>query len=513
MKRIFTRLLLSAVMMMCCTVMNAQTTFEVGGIKYSVTGENTVEVVEKFPIYSGTVVIPSAVTYSNTTYNVTGIGNDAFFACSKLASITLPEGITSIGASAFIGCCNLNTITISESVTCIKDCAFQGCTSLTSLTIPEKVTSIGTDAFFNCTGLAAITVAEGNTVYESPDNCNAIIEKSTHTLLWGCKNTVIPNTVTRINTNAFRWHSDLTSITIPESVTSIGDGAFLATGLTSVVIGKSVETIGKSAFKSCSNMTEIHVLATTPPTLGTDAFYLVATDIPVYVPDVETYTGWGGFTNLKKNVDLPTAKEDAIGAINAAIVGVTDEYILTVANQAITDINNQISLTRIDSIKKLALAKIDAIGAINADIEDVTDEDILAVANQAKKDIVAAVTEDSINSIKTLALDRIEAMKDAMDAIDATVEGVTDEDILAVANQAKKDIVAAATEDIRSIKEQALADLAIPLKYYNSGRNDAFGDMGTPLTGCPAVKVTKGDKEIILYAPDAVEMIKIPANK
>ena len=442
MKRIFTRLLLSAVMMMCCTVMNAQTTFEVGGIKYSVTGENTVEVVAKDSEYTGDVVIPSAVTYSNTTYNVTGIGDEAFRGCLNLTSITIPYSVTNIGTWAF----------------------------------PVDV-------------LNSITVDSENPVYDSRNNCNAIIETATNTLIAGCKNTIIPSDVTRIGNNAFRPCTGLTSLTIPSGVTHIGDNAFL----------------------NCWGLTEIYVLATTPPTLGYGAFNGVEKDIPVYVPAVETYTGWGGFTNLRKYVDVTQAKEDAIGAINAAIVGVTDEYILTVANQAITDINNQILAGNINSIKTLALAKIDAIGAINADIEDVTDEDILAVANQAKKDIVAAAPKD-YNYIKSQALARIDAMKDAMDTIDATVEGVTDEDILAVANQAKKAIVAAATEDIRSIKEQALADLAIPLKYYNSGRKDAFGGMGTPLTDCPAVKVTKGDKEIILYAPDAVEMIKIPAT-
>ena len=135
--------------------------------------------------------------------------------------------------------------------------------------------------FCNCKGLASITVAEENTKYESPDNCNAIIEKSTHTLLWGCKNTVIPNTVTSINNNAFRQHTGLTSITIPESVTSIGDAAFQSTGLTSVIIGKSVKTIDNCAFKNCLEMKVIYVLATTPPTLGTDAFDIVPKDIPV----------------------------------------------------------------------------------------------------------------------------------------------------------------------------------------------------------------------------------------
>ena len=261
---------------MCCMAMNAQTTtFVVDGIKYSVTGENTVEVVEKAPYYSGTVVIPSTVTSDGIAYDVTSIGNKAFYFCSNLASVTIPKSVNSIGAEAFI----------------------------------------------DCVSLASITVVKENTVYESPDNCNAIIEKSTHTLLWGCKNTVIPNTVTNINGFAFRKHKGLTSITIPDSVTSIGDGAFQSTGLTSVIIGKSVETIGENAFKNCQDMAEIDVLATTPPTLGYDAFDIVPKDIPVYVPDVDAYKkiSWGGFTNLIKYVDLPTAKEEAIAGLQTFI--------------------------------------------------------------------------------------------------------------------------------------------------------------------------------------------------
>ena len=207
------------------------------------------------------------------------------------------------------------------------------------------------------------------------------------------------------------------------------------------------------------------------------------------------------------------AKENSIGSINSAIEGVTDEDILAFANQTITDINDPIPEESVESIAVLALAKINAMKDIDAAIKGVTDEDILAVANQAKKDIVAAATEDSIDSIKEQALARIDAMKYAMNAIDAAIEGVTDEDILAVANQAKKDIVVAATEDINSIKEQALADLAIPVKYYNSGKDNALGALGTPQTNCPAVKVMKGDKVVILYAPDKVEMIKVSENK
>ncbi|MDO5829206.1 MAG: leucine-rich repeat domain-containing protein, partial [Methanocorpusculum sp.] len=269
------KLLFTFLAAMCCMVMNAQTAFEVDGIKYSVTSENTVEVVANYSNYTGDVVIPSTVTSDGIAYDVTSIGNRAFYFCSNLASVTIPKSVNSIGAEAFI----------------------------------------------DCVSLASITVAKENTVYESPDNCNAIIEKSTHTLLWGCKNTVIPNTVTNINRFAFRKHTGLTSITIPESVKSIGDGAFQSTGLTSVIIGKSVETIGENAFKNCQGMTEIDVLATAPPTLGYDAFDIVPKDIPVYVPDVDAYKkiSWGGFTNLIKYVDLPTAKEEAIAGLQTFI--------------------------------------------------------------------------------------------------------------------------------------------------------------------------------------------------
>ena len=100
------KLLFTFIAAMCCMAMNAQTTFEVDGIKYSVTGENTVEVVAKGSSskYTGDVVIPSTVTSDGITYNVTGIGNGAFQNCYDLTSITIPEGVTSIGNSAFSGC-------------------------------------------------------------------------------------------------------------------------------------------------------------------------------------------------------------------------------------------------------------------------------------------------------------------------------------------------------------------------------------------------------------------------
>ena len=210
--------------------------------------------------YSGVVNIPENFYYPETgiTYCVTSIGEWAFYNCRDLITVTIPDGVTEIGESAFYNCSNLNTVTIPNSVTEIGESAFEGCSSLNSITIPNSVTSIGNYAFYDCSGLTSITVASGNTVYDSRGNCNAIIETSSNTLVTGCKNTVIPGSVTSIGDAAFVG-SDLTSITIPNSVTSIGVDAFYGSGLTSITIPNSVTDIGFSAFGYCSSLTSITV--------------------------------------------------------------------------------------------------------------------------------------------------------------------------------------------------------------------------------------------------------------
>ncbi len=217
--------------------------FEVDGIYYNINGnEATVTFRGTYTHsysdeYTGDVAIPSAVTYSGTTYAVTAIGESAFLFCDEVTSVTIPNSITSIG----------------------KD-AFYACAGLTELTIPKSVTSIADRAFYACINLTSLTVASGNSHYDSRNNCNAIIETASNTLIAGCQKTVIPSTVTAIGDNAFNRCTGLTSIAIPSSVTSIGAYAFEdCDGLTNMAIPNSVTEIGIMAFYNCTGLTSLTI--------------------------------------------------------------------------------------------------------------------------------------------------------------------------------------------------------------------------------------------------------------
>ncbi len=187
MKKNYFKLMLLAIMLASAALANAHD-FEVDGIYYSINYQGTKATVtykgnsfsQYSDEYSGSVVIPASVTYNGTTYPVTSIGGYAFY----------------------------------------------GCSSLTSVDIPNSVTTIGGYAFYGCSGLTSLKVESGNTVYDSRNNCNAIIETASNTLIAGCKTTIIPNSVTSIGYNAFSGCTGLTNIDIPNSVTSIGDYAF-----------------------------------------------------------------------------------------------------------------------------------------------------------------------------------------------------------------------------------------------------------------------------------------------
>ena len=195
---------------------------------------------------------------------VTRIGDYMFHNFLNLTAVIIPSSVTSIGEGAFFGCVGLTSINIPNSVTSIGDYAFDGCGGLTSITIPNSVTSIGMRAFEWCPSLESIIVENGNPVYDSRDNCNAIIETASNVLMTGCKNTIIPNSVDTIGEAAF-CGSGLTSISIPGSITTIGNDAFWdCENLVNVAISSSVTTIGKGAFSCCPSLNDINVASGNP---------------------------------------------------------------------------------------------------------------------------------------------------------------------------------------------------------------------------------------------------------
>ncbi len=261
------------------TIPNSVTSIEYGAFQNcrgltSVTIPNSITSIGMYTFSDCTGL--TSVTIPNS---VTSIGESTFFGCTGLTSVTIPNSVTKIGYGAFDGCSSLTSVTIPNSVTSIGITAFAGCSSLTGIIIPNSVTSIGNSAFAVCPNLTSIVVEKENTVYDSRNNCNAIIETATNTLIAGCQNTIIPGNITGIDGYAFYGCTGLTSITIPDSVTSIGD----------------------YAFAGCDGLTTITCKAINPPALG-DYVFLTYVDktISLYVPaqSVEAYQaayGWEEF--------------------------------------------------------------------------------------------------------------------------------------------------------------------------------------------------------------------------
>ena len=181
--------------------------------------------------------------------------------------------VTTIKTQGFNNC-ELEYLTIGENVKTIEERAFIGCSKLgfTELIIPKGVEVIGEDAFSGCSNLATIKVHEDNKVFDSRNNCNAIIETATNTIIYGCKNSTIPNTVTAIGDDAFNRCYQLTSITIPNSVTSIGKHAFeYCQNIETIIVPNSVTSIGEYAFYYCSKLKTATILANIT-TINKDTF-------------------------------------------------------------------------------------------------------------------------------------------------------------------------------------------------------------------------------------------------
>ena len=203
MKKIYFTQLIAALLLLCCTTASAYS-FKNGGIYYDILSSDKAVVTYSGEYdYTGAVVIPSKVTYYGIEYTVTGI----------------------------------------------KKSAFYNCFNLTSITIPATVTNIEIESLSNTIALTTIIVEEGNPVYDSRNNCNAVIETATNTLIAGCKNTIIPEGIKAIGTSAFRDCDNLTSIELPATIESIGDYAFhYCTKMENITLPQGLKTIGTAAF-------------------------------------------------------------------------------------------------------------------------------------------------------------------------------------------------------------------------------------------------------------------------
>ena len=305
----------------------------------------------------GDIEIPSKLIYDRKTYKVTSIGKYAFYKCSGLTSVTIPNSVTSIGISAFYNCSGLTSVTIGNSVTSIGNSAFSNCSGLISIivdesnpsfssiegilynndattliycpitkktvTIPNSVTSIGYSAFSGCSGLTSVTIPNsvtsiGQRVFE---NCS------------GLTSVTIGNSVTSIGYYAFSGCYGLTSVTIPNSVTTIVQSAFSnCRGLTSVTIGNSVTSIGKYAFSGCSKLTSIYCQGTKPPRENPRESIVfseaILKECTLYVPigcqaAYEAVDPWRNFWNIEEmdfsGIDDIISDNIGISVINRAI--------------------------------------------------------------------------------------------------------------------------------------------------------------------------------------------------
>ena len=246
-------------------------------------------------------------TFNEMQYftGITTIGESAFCYCNDLGEVTLPEGMTTIEVGAFAWS-GLTSIKMPSTLTTIENDAFAGCYNLTSFTLPKSVTQYGTGlgALKDCRNLISIKVEDGNPKYDSRENCNAIIETSTNTLISGCQKTTIPTSVTILGRQPFRG-IPLANFVMPSWITSIGERAFWDSALSSVTIPSSVTSIGEFAFSYCYGLSTVIVESPTPIAISENTFTgRTNIDLIVSAGSISSYMAadyWKDF-NIKKEL-------------------------------------------------------------------------------------------------------------------------------------------------------------------------------------------------------------------
>ena len=368
-----------------------------GDLTYEVQNDGTIEITDCDTSASGALTIPDTVDGKK----VTSIGYRAFYDCRSLTSITILEGVTSIGQEAFFGCSGLTSLTISNSVTSIDYMAFRECFSLTSITIPNSVTSIGDRAFWYCKSLTSITipssvtnigscafgacsslisinVSDNNKYYCDVDGVLFNKDKTEIIKFPGKKegtNYKIPNSVTSIGNGAFGDCRSLTSITIPNSVTSIGNEAFEGcNSLTSITIPNSVTSIGNKAFYGCSGLTSI-TIPNSVTSIENGAFEGCSSLTNITIPegvtsiDESTFRGCSSLTNITIPEGVTSIGRDAFSFCRRLTSITMPDSLMSIGIGAFDNCNSLTSITipnGVTSIGAAAFHECSSLTNINA---------------------------------------------------------------------------------------------------------------------------------------------------
>ena len=366
-----TRLFTLCIALMATLRLFAGYDFTIDGICYTTLGGDSVEV-GKNTNAKGAIIIPETVK-TVITYRVVGIGDAAFLGCTSLTSVTIPNSVTNIGISAFYGCSSLLSISIPNNVTNIDNNAFRGCTSLTSVTIPNSVMSIGDYAFYGCTGLTSITIPNrvtyigeytfkgctsltsvtigesvseiGKSAFESCTSLTSVVWNAIHCVNFIIPDAPFPNSVTSFTFGEKVEHvpaylcydmSVLASITIPNSVTSIGGGAFSGcSSLTSVTIPNSVTSIGTYAFQGCSSLSSV--------------------TIPNNVTSIEAgaFSGCSSLTSVTIPNGVTSIGETAFSGCSSLTSVTIPNSVTSIGGTAFSGCSSLTSITLPDSIKNI----------------------------------------------------------------------------------------------------------------------------------------------------------------
>ena len=311
------------------------------GVKYSKDGRKLLKAPKElrggYSVKEGTRIICNHAFFwcsslSNIVVpnSVISIGDRAFSCCSSLSSIVIPDSVTDIGNDAFSHCSSLSNIVIPDSVTSIGDYAFSGCSSLSNIVIPDSVISIGNGVFSGCLLLEYISIPKSviclnknpfsdwkgvleclspNFIYEDDVLFNKDKSKIVSFRNQKIESYIIPDSVTSIGDYAFSGCSSLSNIVIPDCVTDIGKCAFShCSSLSNIVIPDSVTSIGNDAFLRCSSLSNI-VISDSVTSIGNGAFLGCSSLSNIVIPDSVTSIGNDAFSHCSylSNIVIPNS--------------------------------------------------------------------------------------------------------------------------------------------------------------------------------------------------------------